>query len=212
MDLQLREKTLLVTAASKGLGLGVARALASEGANVIICSRNEDALKEAVTALGDRGEYVVADVTRVDDIVRLMEHVRETYSALDGMFVNAGGPPPSILYNTSISVKEPIDNLLLSNAIRPAVVGMMRTLSREIGPMGIRVNAVCPGWVRTDRVKQLLAKNPSREGEIVAQIPLGRMGTPDEFGAVCAFLLSPVSSYIHGALLLIDGGLYHGMM
>ncbi len=72
MDLQLREKTLLVTAASKGLGLGVARALASEGANVIICSRNEDALKEAVTALGDRGEYVVADVTRVDDIVRLM--------------------------------------------------------------------------------------------------------------------------------------------
>ena len=251
MDLQLREKTLLVTAASKGLGLGVARALASEGANVIICSRDEDALKEAVTALGDRGEYVVADVTRVDDIVRLMEHVRETYSALDGMFVNAGGPPPgpfeslsdhdwqaafgltlmsavrltrealpllkaaespSILYNTSISVKEPIDNLLLSNAIRPAVVGMMRTLSREIGPMGIRVNAVCPGWVRTDRVKQLLAKNPSREGEIVAQIPLGRMGTPDEFGAVCAFLLSPVSSYIHGALLLIDGGLYHGMM
>ncbi|MGQ4870283.1 MAG: SDR family oxidoreductase [Candidatus Thorarchaeota archaeon] len=251
MDLQLREKTLLVTAASKGLGLGVARALASEGANVIICSRNEDALKEAVTALGDRGEYVVADVTRVDDIVRLMEHVRETYSALDGMFVNAGGPPPgpfeslsdhdwqaafeltlmsavrltrealpllkvaespSILYNTSISVKEPIDNLLLSNAIRPAVVGMMRTLSREIGPMGIRVNAVCPGWVRTDRVKQLLAKSPSREGEIVAQIPLGRMGTPDEFGAVCAFLLSPVSSYIHGALLLIDGGLYHGMM
>ncbi len=100
--------------------------------------------------------------------------------------------------------------------MRPAVVGMMRTISDEIGPEGIRVNAICPGYIYTKRVDELLAK--SKEGSssakdaIEARIPLKRMGTPEEFGAVCAFLLSPKASYVHGALLLVDGGLYRGMM
>ncbi len=251
MDLHLSNRVFLVTAASRGLGLGVAKSLALEGADVIICSRNEAALKNAVQQIGERSRYVVADVTRPNDIVDLVMNIRETEGRLDGIFVNAGGPPPgpfaslsdhdwqsafdltlmsavrltrealpllsesdapSILYSTSISVKEPIDNLLLSNAVRPAVIGLMRTLSREIADKGIRVNAICPGYIRTDRVKELLAKNPSRENEIISEIPLGRMGAPEEFGAFCAFLLSPVASYIHGAVLLIDGGLYHGMM
>ena len=247
----MSNRVFLVTAASRGLGLGVAKSLALEGADVIICSRNEAALKNAVQQIGERSRYVVADVTRPNDIVDLVMNIRETEGRLDGIFVNAGGPPPgpfaslsdhdwqsafdltlmsavrltrealpllsesdapSILYSTSISVKEPIDNLLLSNAVRPAVIGLMRTLSREIADKGIRVNAICPGYIRTDRVKELLAKNPSRENEIISEIPLGRMGAPEEFGAFCAFLLSPVASYIHGAVLLIDGGLYHGMM
>jgi 3-oxoacyl-[acyl-carrier protein] reductase len=119
---------------------------------------------------------------------------------------------PSILYSTSISVKQPIDNLLLSNALRPAVIGLMRTLSAEIGQDGIRINAVCPGYIYTDRVEELMASNKSAKKSIESRIPLGRMGRPDEFGATCAFLLSPLASYIHGALLLIDGGLYRGMM
>lgn len=251
VDLHLDGRYFLVTAASRGLGFGVAQALVAEGASVTICSRNEKSLQTAVASLGDRASYVVADLTRPDDIVSLIANVRETAGRLDGLFVNAGGPPPgpfeslsdhdwqsafdlnlmsavrltreslpllrdsdapSILYSTSISVKEPIDNLLLSNAVRPAVIGMMRTLARELAPDPIRVNAVCPGYVRTDRVKELLSKSPSREAEIVRDIPLGRMGTPEEFGAFCAFLLSPAASYVHGAVLLIDGGLYHGMM
>ncbi|KXH76436.1 MAG: hypothetical protein AM326_02935 [Candidatus Thorarchaeota archaeon SMTZ-45] len=251
MDLQLKDKTILVTAASRGLGYATAHALVKEGANVIICSRNEASLKEAVSKLGERAQYTVADVSKQEDVKSLVGYVREGSSKLDGLFVNAGGPPPgtfskvsdsdwrkgfdltlmsaiwltresltllkksespSILYSTSISVKQPIDNLLLSNAIRPAVIGMMRTLAGEVGSEGVRVNAVCPGYIHTARVEQLMESNKAAIDSIEARIPLGRIGKPDEFGAVCAFLLSPLASYIHGALLLVDGGLYQGMM
>ncbi len=254
MDLQLENKIILVTAASRGLGFGTAKALASEGANVIICGRNEESLKSAVEKLGDRARYIVADVSTIEGINYLVKDIVDREGILDGLFVNAGGPPPgkftklseddweksyqltlmsavrltrealpllskaktpAILYSTSISVKQPIGNLLLSNAIRPAVIGMMRTLSEEIGPDGIRVNAVCPGYINTERVKELMDASEDPEqaiNRITSSIPLGRMGEPLEFGRVCAFLLSPVSSYVHGALLLVDGGMYKGMM
>lgn len=251
MDLQLKDKTILVTAASRGLGFGVAKALAQEEANVVICGRTEESLKEAVSKLGKRTHYAVADVSKQDDVKSLIKFVEERFGKLDGLLVNAGGPPPgtfskvtdeewktgfnltlmsaiwltreslpllkesdspSILYSTSVSVKQPIDNLLLSNAIRPAVIGMMRTLSGEIGSEGVRVNAVLPGYIYTDRVEQLMASNKAAMTSLEARIPLGRMGKPAEFGAVCAFLLSPLASYVHGALLLVDGGLYQGTM
>lgn len=255
MNLQLENRTFLVTAASRGLGFGVAKALVGEKANVIICGRNETALETAASLLGKNCQYFVADVSSFTDVANLLKFAGEQESKLDGLFVNAGGPPPgtfieisdkdwlravdltlmsavrltrealpllklsdapSILYSTSISVKQPITNLLLSNALRPAVIGMMRTLSEEIGPDGIRINAVCPGYINTERVQQIMSaaksKGGSSEDEIIERIPLGRMGTPDEFGSVCAFLLSPRASYIHGALFLVDGGLYKGMM
>ncbi|MHA2201520.1 MAG: SDR family NAD(P)-dependent oxidoreductase [Candidatus Thorarchaeota archaeon] len=74
------------------------------------------------------------------------------------------------------------------------------------------MNAVCPGYIHTERIDELMSASDSAIESINARIPLGRMGKPEEFGPVCAFLLSPVSSYIHGALLLVDGGLYQGMM
>ncbi|UCE10526.1 MAG: SDR family oxidoreductase [Candidatus Thorarchaeota archaeon] len=255
MDLQLDNKTILVTAASRGLGYATAKVLADEGANVIICGRTEDSLKSAKTTIGGSTEYVVADVSRKDHIVSLIAKIQSISPALDGLFVNAGGPPPgtfstisdedwrhtfnltlmsavwltreslpllrksdspSVLYSTSISVKQPIDNLLLSNSMRPAVIGMMRTLADEIGPECIRANAVCPGYIYTERVEELMAHSSDGEvspkEKIESTIPLGRMGNPVEFGRVCAFLLSPAASYVHGALLLIDGGLYKGMM
>lgn len=251
MDLGLKDKTILVTAASRGLGYGVAEALVQEEANVVICGRTESSLKQAVSKLGERAEYVVSDVSKQDDIKILVDKIKNRDSKLDGLFVNAGGPPsgtfssvsdkdwrtgfdltlmsaiwltreslpllkeaesPSILYSTSISVRQPIDNLLLSNAIRPAVIGMMRTLANEIGPEGVRVNAVCPGYIYTARVEQIIGSDRSAKESLEVGIPLGRMGRPDEFGVTCAFILSPVASYIHGALLLIDGGLYRGMM
>ncbi|MFW9798529.1 MAG: SDR family oxidoreductase [Candidatus Thorarchaeota archaeon] len=251
MDLDLVDRTFLVTAASRGLGFSVAKSLAAEGAEVIICGRNEESLKKATTELGKLAQYFVADLSKKEDITRLLRSIGSQIVRLDGLFVNAGGPPPgtfsnlsdddwqkaidltlmsavrltretipfmklsdspSILYSTSISVKQPIDNLLLSNAIRPAVIGMMRTLATELTSEGIRVNAVCPGYIHTERVEELMSASESAIESINARIPLDRMGTPEEFGPVCAFLLSPVSSYIHGALLLVDGGLYQGMM
>lgn len=250
MDLDLVDRTFLVTAASRGLGFSVAKSLADEGAEVLICGRNEESLKKAASALGERAQYFVADVSKQEDIKRLVKDIGSQMLQIDGLFVNAGGPPPgtfsdltdddwrkaidltlmsavwltretrhllkmsdspSILYSTSISVKQPLNNLLLSNAIRPAVIGMMRTLATELVSDYIRVNAICPGYIYTERVEELMAASESAEESINTRIPLGRMGRPEEFGPVCAFLLSPVSSYIHGALLLIDGGLYQGM-
>ena len=251
MDLDLKDRTFLVTAASRGLGFSVAKSLADEGAHVIICGRNEESLKKAVSSLGERTEYYVADVSKKEEVQSLVRKISTNIVILDGLFVNAGGPPPgtfenltdddwkkafdltlmsavwltretrlmlkmsdsaSILYSTSISVKQPIDNLLLSNAIRPAVIGMMRTLATELAPDYIRVNAICPGYIQTERVDELLAASESAEDNITAKIPLKRIGKPEEFGPVAAFLMSPVSSYIHGSLLLVDGGLYQGMM
>ena len=251
MDLDLTDRTYLVAAASRGLGFSVAKSLVDEGAEVIICSRNEESLKNAVSELGELARYYVADLSQQGDIKRLLKNIGSQIPRLDGLFVNAGGPPPgtfletsdddwrqaidltlmsavwltreaipllkmsdspSILYSTSISVKQPINNLLLSNAIRPAVIGMMRTLATELAPEHIRVNAICPGYINTERVKELMSASKSAKESINATIPLGRMGKPEEFGPVCAFLLSPVSSYIHGILLLVDGGLYQGMM
>ena len=251
MDLDLKDRTYLVTAASRGLGFSVARALVDEGAEVIICGRNEDSLKKATTSLGELSQYFVADLSKREDIKALVKNISSQILHIDGLFVNAGGPPlgtftkitdndwkkafnltlmsavwltretlhllkmsdsPSILYSTSISVKQPIENLLLSNAIRPAVIGMMRTLAKEMGPDDIRVNAICPGYIYTERVEELMAASESAVENINTRIPLGRLGKPEEFGPVCAFLLSPIASYIHGALLLVDGGLYQGMM
>ncbi len=254
MDLSLKDKTILVTAASRGLGLSVAKSLVAEDANVVICSRDEPSLKHAIDILGKRARYIVADVSKKEDVKMLLDDIKSTSGTLDGLFVNAGGPPPgrfadltdeewlkgfnltlmsaiwltrealpllklsgspSVLYSTSISVKQPIGNLLLSNALRPAVIGMMRTLADEVEFEGIRVNAVCPGYISTERVKELFeASGDARAAEdyITNNIPLKRLGNPDEFGSVCAFILSPVASYVHGALLLVDGGMYRGMM
>ncbi|MGY5875502.1 MAG: SDR family oxidoreductase [Candidatus Thorarchaeota archaeon] len=136
----------------------------------------------------------------------LMSAVRLTRSTLPLLRKSES---PSILYSTSSSVKQPTENYLLANSMRLAVIGMMRTLADELGPEGIRVNAVCPGPIQTRQVEPF-GNDPRVETK--SKIPLKRAGMPDEFGKPCAFLLSPVASYIHGALLLIDGGLYRGMM
>lgn len=126
----------------------------------------------------------------------------------------------SILTITSFSVKAPVSGLLLSNAIRPGVIGLTKTLSQELAEAGIRVNSILPGWTRTERVDELLAyraeANESSVGaeleKITGGIPLGRMGEPEEFGNVAAFLVSPAASYITGAMLQVDGGSYSGLL
>lgn len=147
----------------------------------------------------------------------LMSAVRLCRAVAPGMRERGEG---AIVAMTSVSVKQPLPNLMLSNSIRLAVVGMMKSLADELAPDGIRINVVCPGWTRTARVEQLLQDRAERNGttvqeeaaKITASIPLGRMGTPEEFGRVVAFLASPAASYVHGVSLLIDGGMYRGMM
>jgi 3-oxoacyl-[acyl-carrier protein] reductase len=111
---------------------------------------------------------------------------------------------------TSIAVKEPTRNLALSNIVRPAVTGWAKTLSRELGPRGITVNCVAPGRIDTARLAQLYPEGPT-EAEL-AEIPLGRWGTPKEFGDVVCFLTSERASYITGAVIPVDGGLSRGLL
>lgn len=126
----------------------------------------------------------------------------------------------SILTITSVSVKQPIGGLLLSNVFRPAVVGLTKSLAQELGPENIRVNSILPGWTKTERVDYLMNYRSEQNGTSVAAeeakitggIPLGRMAQPDEFGRVAAFLVSPAASYVTGMMMLVDGGSYAGLL
>jgi 3-oxoacyl-[acyl-carrier protein] reductase len=115
---------------------------------------------------------------------------------------------------TSYSVKQPVDGLLLSNSLRAGVTGMVRTLANEYGQYGITVNNVCPGYTRTDRLDDLARMMAERSGAQPEEIfegwtkliPIGRLGKPEEFAAVVAFLASERASYINGVSLTVDGG------
>jgi 3-oxoacyl-[acyl-carrier protein] reductase len=147
----------------------------------------------------------------------LMSAVRLCYAVVPLMKEQGEG---SILAMTSVSVKQPLPNLILSNSLRLGVIGLVKTLADELAPSGIRVNGICPGWTRTARVDQLLRDRAGRNSttpeeeaaKIEASIPLGRMGTPEEFAAAAAFLVSPAASYVTGVSLLVDGGMYRGVM
>ncbi len=256
MDLQLTNKTVLVTAASKGLGKAAAREFAREGARVAMCARSdlvESAAKEIARETGAHVLSLRADLTQPADINALVADAIKEFGRIDVLFVNAGGPKPgnflsltpedwqaavqltvmsavrlcyavvphmlqqgagSIVTTQSVSVKQPIDNLILSNSLRLAVIGLMKSLANELGPKGIRVNSINPAWTWTERVEQLMADRAARSGstpeaeaaKVASDVPLGRMGTVDEFARAAVWLASPAASFIHGHALMFDGG------
>lgn len=125
-----------------------------------------------------------------------------------------------ILHITSLAVKQPIDNLILSNTMRAGVAGFAKTMARDLAPHGITVNTLCPGLVLTDRLRSLAALRARAWGvsaaeamkRMTAEIPAGRIGTPEEFAAVVAFLAGEPASYVTGATLQVDGGACRGLL
>jgi 3-oxoacyl-[acyl-carrier protein] reductase len=115
-----------------------------------------------------------------------------------------------ILLFTSSAVKEPAEHLALSNAVRPGLTGWAKSLARQLGPQGITVNCVAPGRIDTARLAQLYPDGPS-EADLQA-IPLGRWGTPQEFGDVACFLASDRARYVTGTTVVVDGGLLRGLL
>ncbi|MDX6450865.1 MAG: 3-oxoacyl-[acyl-carrier protein] reductase [Gaiellaceae bacterium] len=120
-------------------------------------------------------------------------------------------PAGRVICITSAAAKEPTANLALSNTIRPGLTGWAKSLSRELGPMGITVNCVAPGRIDTPRMTELYGADGPSADEL-AQIPLGRMGAPREFGDVVCFLASERAGYVTGTTLLVDGGLSRGLL
>ena len=147
----------------------------------------------------------------------LMSAVRLIRAVLPTMQTQGWG---RIVNITSVSVKQPIDNLLLSNVYRPGVVGLAKTLSAQLAAEGITVNNVAPGYTRTDRVLELDRARAADEGitveEVVAQrtasYPMKRMGEPEELAALVAFLASERASYITGTTIQVDGGYVQGIL
>lgn len=255
-------RVALVCAASKGLGLASARALARDGFRVAICARGADALAASAAEMRARGADVLpiqADLSNAADVDRLLAETVSAFGGLDVLVTNAGGPPSGpfmsiderawinaidslllsvvrlcrgavplmrargggrIIHVTSISVKQPIAGLVLSNALRSAVTSLAKTLALELAPDNILVNCVAPGYTRTDRVVELSEATAAREGitvdeadrRVVTQIPMGRMGTPEEFAAAVAFLASPAASYVTGVTIPVDGGWTKGLV
>lgn len=142
----------------------------------------------------------------------LMSHVRLIRAALPHL---RNSSTPSVLTVTSYTVKQPLPNLVLSNSVRAATVGLTKSLAMELGKENIRFNSIMPGWTMTERVQELMAfraknNNTTVEDEIArqtAEIPLGRVGQPQEFANAAVFLVSPAASFIHGVSLAVDGGI-----
>ena len=153
------------------------------------------------TALGED------DWTRAFDLT-LMPTVRLSEALLPAMRVNRWG---RIVNITSLSVREPIPNLTLSNAFRAAVTGFARTLATEVAVDGVTVNNVAPGYTATERVREVV-KTPEAKEKLIQEIPARRFGDPEEIAAVAAFLASVPAAYITGQTILADGGLVGSLL
>ncbi len=146
----------------------------------------------------------------VEETVRLLltSFVTLVGRSLPHLRESAGG---RIIAIESSSVREPIPNLALSNAVRPGVVGWLKTLARELGPEGITVNTIAPGRIDTERVQHVYGPGGPTAGDL-ERIPLRRLGSPAEIASVVTFLASDQASYVTGALVPVDGGLTQGLL
>jgi 3-oxoacyl-[acyl-carrier protein] reductase len=146
-----------------------------------------------------------------------LSHVRLIRSALPYLRKSDAA---SVLTITSMSVKQPISNLILSNSLRLGTIGLTKSLALELGSEGIRFNSILPGWTTTERVTDLLRIRAENNHSCIeeearkqsAESPLGRMANPEEFARTAVFLLSPAASYLTGVMLPVDGGMYKGTL
>jgi 3-oxoacyl-[acyl-carrier protein] reductase len=254
VDLGLKNKVAIVGGASMGIGYGIARTLAAEGARVAVTARREAGLVEAVAKIArETGAEVLpiqADGRRAEDCARVIDTVGERLGGIDVLVNNDGAPPlgdlqsfddvawakaveqnlmyvvrmargavphmikrggGGILNITAISAIQPIPRFGLSVATWAGVIGFAKTLSLEVAAHNINVNTICPGYVETQRLEKVFAaggEDPEiMRSNLIAEIPMGRLGTVDDIAALVALLVSPRGRYTTGTAIAVDGGL-----
>lgn len=246
MDLGIEGRTALVVAASKGIGRGIAEALAREGARVAISSRSEDSLRDAAEQIDGEVRIFAADTGDLDRVRGLPREVAEALGPIGILVLNTGGPPPGgaldnslegweaafrslvlaprvlaeavvpgmrergwgrIVNVSSTSIREPIPGLTLSNANRLAALGLLETLADEVAGDGITVNTVATGMFATERLADAKGSLEGAEEGARQRVPAKRLGRPDEYGDLVAFLCSERAAYLTGAVIPLDGGL-----
>ena len=242
MDLGLNGRRAAVAAASSGLGLASAAALAAEGAHVVICGRDAGRLSDAAAKVGHGCIPIVADVGTADGAAAFVAAAAEALGGIDILVPNGGGPPAGnfastpvdayptaldanllavvamckaavpamqdqgwgrVVAITSLSVRQPMANLILSNTARAGVTGFLKTLALEVAASGVTVNSVQPGLHRTARVEQLYGHDA---------VGSMTMGDADDFGAIVTFLCSEQARFTTGVQLHVDGGAYAGLL
>jgi 3-oxoacyl-[acyl-carrier protein] reductase len=257
MDFQIREKLFVVTGATSGMGLAITQGLINEGSQVIVNARTEEHLLELKKQHGDQIQILHGDITTDATIANLFRLIGSR--RLDGIVINAGGPPTKsfleseisdwdqayasvlrwkikltyelldklrpqqygrIVYLESMSVKQPVENLILSNSLRLAVVGFVKTLSQELAIDGITANIIAPGYHDTPAMERLYGKKAMLLGispfdaktMFEKESLMGRLGNPSDLAVLALWLLSPFSSYVTGQTISVDGGLIKGIM
>jgi 3-oxoacyl-[acyl-carrier protein] reductase len=247
MDLGISGRTAAVAAASSGLGLASAVALANEGVRVAICGRDQGRIDDAVATIGHGAVGLVADVSTPEGATDFVAEATNALGSIDILVPNAGGPPAGtfastpvdaypdalnlnlmsvvamckaavpamqqrgwgrVVAITSISVRQPIGTLILSNTARAGATAFLKTLAREVAANGVTVNSVQPGLHATNR---LIALHGGDASAATAGIPAGFVGDPADFGAIVAFVCSEHGKFLTGAAINVDGGAYAGL-
>jgi 3-oxoacyl-[acyl-carrier protein] reductase len=251
MDLGIEGRVALVMGASRGIGRGVATALAREGARVALSSRSRERLEEAAGEIDGETAIVPADTDDLGRLAKLPGEVERALGPVEILVANTGGPPPGgaldasleaweaayrslvlaprvlveavlpgmrerrwgrIVNVASTSVSEPIPGLALSNAHRTAALGFFKTVAREVAADGVTVNTVATGRFGTKRLAELSGGSMEEvERRAREEVPAARLGTPEEYGDLVAFLCSERASYLTGALIPLDGGLMRSL-
>lgn len=245
----LSGKKALVTGASRGIGRGIALALARQGADVAVNYRSKEAeaqvVVEEIKKLGREAFAVQADVSKKAEVERMFAEVKNRWGKLDILVNNAGivfftpfeempeeqwdavldtnlkgqflcaqeavrlmGPGGKIINIASIAsggVGIGFHQIAHYTASKGGVVALTENLALDLGPKGINVNAVAPGVIETDMTKGLMTDEKTKAG-LLARIPKGRFGKPEDIGAAVAFLASDEADYITGTVLYVDGG------
>jgi len=246
----VKGKVAIVTGASSGIGQAIAKRLACEGAKIIVdyvgAPKGAEETERAIEGAGSHGEIVQANVTKMDDVQKLVDAAWERFGVADILVNNAGMERKSLFLDTpekdydevmAVNLRGPFfltqafvrrlrdakkpgrivnissvheDMVFPGFATYCCAKGGLRTLMRdlavELGPLGIAVNNVAPGAIVTPINKALLENKPELDA-LLANIPLGRLGTPEDVAGLVAFLCSDDASYISGSTFVVDGGL-----